>query len=268
MVLAGALAAASVLAFVIGAVLIGIGVAMPSSDDDPGDGEKGGGLFSRIASGGSGNSPEKPGYEDGHPVGLYLMTRFWIATGSLEKAVWYFTSDGRVYLNPEDGFSDETLAAQQGRHGTVSVDGDTMTVKWSDGKETSSTIEREKGGFNWDTGIFAPVEAFTDDSQLVGRWEGGTSVSFSGSRAANSSTLDLREDGTFSRAGVASLQSGSGESEVSAGAQSESSGTWKLRGHTLTLTYGDGKVARGITFPFDDEKTRRFYFGGTMYKKL
>jgi hypothetical protein len=269
--LSGGLALASFLTFVAGATLLGIGLTRPSSSTIGTSGPAEGGLFSRlgkIVSVPSGGGPEDPGYKNGRPVGLYLMTRYWIATGSLEKAVWYFTSDGRVYLNLEDGFSDEKLAAHKGQHGTASVDGDNLIVTWSDGKKTSSPLEREKGGFNWDMGLFAPVEGFSNDSDLVGRWEGGTSVTFSGNYAATSKTLDFRQDGTFTGEAIASLRSQSDKSTVSGGSQGTSAGTWQLDEYTLILTYPDGKVVRGISFPFGDEKTERFYFGGTMYKKL
>jgi hypothetical protein len=220
---------------------------------------------------GGGDGPEKPGFEDGHPVGLYLMTRFWIATGSLEKAVYYFTSDGRVFVDLEDGFSDETLSAHKGKHGTVRVDGNEMIVTWSGGKEERSELEKSGGGFNWNTGLFAPVEPFEKAEHLVGSWEGGNSASFSGSSAATSNALDLRADGTFTGESVTSLRSTSDGSDVSAGSRGDHSGTWKLDGYSLVMQYNDGRTARGITFPFDDEETPvfpdRFYFSGVMYKK-
>ena len=233
-------------------------------------------LVAAAAVGGGGarlgaDGPEKPGFEDGHPVGLYLMTRYWIATSSLEKAVYYFTSDERVFVDLEDGFSDDVLAAHKGRHGTVRVDGDEMIVTWNDGKDERSKLEKSEGGFGWNTGLFAPVTPFKNSEDLVGSWEGGTSVTFSGSSAATSNALDLRADGTFSGESVASLRSTSNESDVSAGGSSNHSGSWKLDGHTLVLQYKDGRTARGITFPYDDEETPvypdRFYFAGTMYKK-
>jgi hypothetical protein len=219
----------------------------------------------------SSDAAEQPRFEGNRPIGLYLMTRFWIATSHLEKAVWYFTSDGRVYLDPE-GITPEQLAAHKGRQGTVSAEGENLTVQWSDGKQTSSKIEREGGpGFAWDTGIFAPMKSFGDPSELHGQWEGGESVSFSGSSSAVSRTLDIKPDGTFTRVGVASLRSESNESVASAGASGTTSGRWSLDGYTLTFTYGNGDVVRGVSFPFDDEKTPvnpdRFYFGGTLYKK-
>lgn len=254
--LSAGLGVAAVLSFLAGFVMLGGGVMLPS---------KGGG--SPFSFGGG---PEKPGYEDGHPVGLYLMTRYWIATGSLETAVWYFTSDGHAYKDPED-LSEEALAAHKGDHATVRAEGDDMIFTWSDGKESRSKLEKEKGGFNWDMGIFAPVEGFDDEEELAGKWEGGKSVSFSGNYAATSNTLEIREDGTFRQSGVSSFRTTSNDSTVSTGGSGNDSGQWSLDGYSLTLTYENGKSVRGVSFPFDDEETPvkpdRFYFAGTMYKK-
>ncbi len=265
---AATLAGLSVVTFLAGALMLGIGVALPS-----GSASGRGGLLGKLtdvlpSSGGA----EKPGWEDGHPVGLHLMTRYWIATGSLEKASYYFTSDGRVYVDLEDGFSDDILAQHKGEHGTVRIDGKEMVITWKNGKDERSELEKSDSGFAWDMGLFAPVEPFEEAKELVGRWEGGTSVSFSGSSSATSNSLDLRDDGSFTGESVASLSSRSSESAVTAGSSSDHSGTWKLDGYTLVLTYSDGRTRRGVTFPFDDEKTPvypdRFYFAGTMYKKL
>lgn len=262
---AATLAALSVVTFVAGAAMIAVSVALPANG-------AGGGVFASLQNAlPGGDGPEEPGWNDGHPVGLYLMTRYWIATRSLEKGVYYFTSDGRVFVDLEDGFSDDVLAQHRGRHGTVRTEGDEMVIAWADGREERGSLERVKGGFNWNTGLFAPVEPFDDSNHLVGRWEGGTSMTFSGSSAATSSSLDLRGDGTFTGASAASLQSASDESVASAGSHGTNSGSWQLDGYSLVLTYDDGRTARGITFPFDDSETPvypdRFYFRGTMYKK-
>lgn len=246
-----ALAVLSLVSFIAGASMLGIGIAIDSA---------------------GGDGPEKPGWNDGHPVGLYLMTRYWMATGSLEKASYYFTSDGRVFVDPQRGFGDDALARHEGRHGTVRADGDQLIVTWSDGREQRGSLEKGEGGFNWDMGIFAPVEPFDDARELAGRWEGGASMSFGGGSAATSRTLELRDDGTFRGAVAASLQSTSDGSSVSAGSTGSHEGTWKLDGYSLVLDYSDGRTARGIAFPFDDESTPvypdRFYFGGTLYRKL
>jgi hypothetical protein len=218
--------------------------------------------------------PPKPGFKGGRPVGLYFMSRYWIATGSLEKKVWYFAPDGTAYEGLSTGFSDEDLAKHEGRKGTLSVSGDEMTIAWSDGKSTTSEVERDKDGdgFAWDTGLFAPVEAFEDAKAVAGKWEGGESVSFSGSYAAVGKTLEIREDGTYSFSAASSFSGSSDQSSYSVGGQSENAGKWTLDGYSLILTKNDGTVTRGITFPFDDEKTPvypdRFFFAGTMYKRL
>jgi hypothetical protein len=235
------------------------------------------GLLSRFASAARGlvSGGDGRGHmSGGKPVGLYFMTRFLIYNGSLEKVVWYFAPDGRVFRDVRDGFAPEDLAAHTGAHGTYDVNGDALTIHWSDGKETSNKIEPDEKNpdfFAWDTGLFAPVNAFTDSSEVVGSWEGGESLSGGGNFAAVSKTLTLRADGTYSREGVSSFKSVSDQSEVSVGGTSANSGRWELSGYTLTLTQNDGKVIHGIAFPFDDESTAvkpdRFFFGGTMYKK-
>lgn len=298
MPVAAGLAFLSLLAFAAGSLMLAAGVTMDAPirggviDDAQAAGEAGaaeaeaaaepakesGGLLSSLRNAASrvlpvgGDAPEKPGYKDGHPVGLYLMTRFWMATSSLETSVWYFTSDGRVYVDLEDGFSEEKLAGHTGRQGTVRAEGDTMIVTWKEDGESKSDIERERDGFNWDGGIFASVEGFSSAEELEGRWEGGTSGTFGGTYASASRTFDLRGDGTFSGESAASLRAASSESVASAGSTGKSSGKWQLDGYALTFTYDDGRVVRGVTFPYDDEKTEvrpdRFYFAGTMYRKL
>ncbi|KAA9339569.1 hypothetical protein F0P96_02855 [Hymenobacter busanensis] len=204
------------------------------------------------------------------PVGLFFMTRYWIATGSLEKRVWYFAPDGRVYWDPT-GFSAAELAAHRGTKGTYQVSGNQMTIKWSDGTTTKGEVEAQARSFGWDMGLFSAVKPFTSANQLVGSYEGGESVSSGSGSIITSNTIRLNADGTFSRDGVASVKSVSSESTVSGGSQSKNAGRWQWQGYYLTLTDGTGKTTRGITFPFDDEKTKvfpdRLYFNGTMFKR-
>jgi hypothetical protein len=225
-----------------------------------------------IAGAFSSDQPADAEFDGGRPVGLYFMTRFWMATGSLEKSVWYFAPDGKVYQNLATGFSAADLEAHDGRKGTAAVDGDTMTVTWADGSTTSTDIERDGDGFAWDMGIFTPVQAFDGNDGVVGSWEGGESISTGGNYAAVAKTLELKEDGSYNWSGVSSIANRSEQSEVSAGGESSAAGNWKLSGYSLVLTGGDGNVVRGIAFPYDDEKTPvnpdRFFFAGTMYKRL
>jgi hypothetical protein len=283
---AAGLAAASLVTFVIGITCLGLGLALstsktksvsdatttaPATTTDTETAQKKPGFFSKLGSivshvVPSSGGPDRAGFTNGHPVGLYFMTRY--ANHSLEKAVWYFTSSGQVYVDPTDGFSDDTLAAQKGPHGTTSdADGAKMTITWAAGTKEDSTIEKDSTGFAWDMGIFVPVERFSDDSGLIGRWEGGSSSSFNGNSAIVSRSLDIQPGGTFNSEGAATFRSESDESVTKVGGQGSSSGSWRLDGYILTLTYADGKVTRGIAFPYDDDKAHHFFFAGTMYKK-
>lgn len=219
---------------------------------------------------------EKPAaatYQDGVPVGLYFMTRYWFATRSLEKAAWYFAPDHTVYEHLETGFSKADLAAHRGRKGTARLAGDAIEITWADGKKTTSKLERdEKGpGFAWDMGIFTTVKPIESAAQIAGRYEGGESVTFSGSTSSVAKGLELRADGTFDWSSAAAIKSASNASTVTAGSSGGTKGTWRAENYSLILTDDTGKLIRGIAFPYDDEKTPitpdRLFFAGTMYKK-
>lgn len=263
-IIAAVLLGVSVVSFFIGMTSLAIGI--------PAMVKAGGGGHAFF---GGGDQPPEAGFRGGRPVGMYFMTRYWIATGSLEKSVWYFSPDGEAYENLLTGFSAEDLANHKGRHGKLSVSGDSMTITWSDGKEATSKLERDHDGsgdgFAWDTGLFAPVKAFDDPSELAGKWEGGESLVHGGDFIAASHSLDIHPDGTYSGESVASVKGTTEHSEIGGGSSSSAEGKWQLDGWSLILTHPDGTTTRGIAFPFDDEATPvkpdRFFFNGTMYKK-
>jgi hypothetical protein len=217
-------------------------------------------------------SPAPASFNNGAPIGLYFMTRFWPATSSLEKAAWYFAPDGTVYRNLAFGFSTADLASHIGPKGTYRGVGDKLEVTWSTGKTTSSVIKSSGRGFSWDAGLFSAVQPFQNEASLAGRYEGGESLSTGTGRAALSKTLELHVDGTFTWQGVSLLGATSKESQVTAGAIGTASrGTWRFHGYSLVLTEQSGNVFRRIAFPYDDEKTTvnpdRIFFGGILYNK-
>ena len=115
--------------------------------------------------------------------------------------------------------------------------------------------------------MFLPVTAFSAAKQVLGKYEGGTSVSFGGNTSMVVKTLTLRADGTFTWEGIASFNTDG----TLTGGENATNGTWALNGYLLTLTDDKGETIRSITFPLDDEKTAispdRMFFTGTMYKK-
>lgn len=208
---------------------------------------------------------------NGKPEGLYYMQKMWIATRYLEKSCWYFAPDGKFYENLTTGFSPEDLAAHKGPKGTVKAGRGTLEVVWSDGKSSNADLEIVPGGFNWDTGMFLPVEAFASGKSVAGFYEGGASLGSDGNAVIVSKSLRLEEDGTYSMSGISSLSSTSNGTQVKAGGQTDANGRWALDGFILRLTDSDGISAQHIAFPFDDEKTTvypdRLFVGGTMYKR-
>lgn len=209
-----------------------------------------------------------PVYTTNQISGLFYMQKYWIATRNLEKAVWYFAPDGNAYLNPETGFSPADLAAvDSSNKGPYSVSGGRMSVQWGDGQKSEAEIEIVDGGFNWDTGMYLPVAPFESAGDLVGSYEGGSSVRFSGSSTILVKSLTLNADGSFNWEGTSSFTNDT----VRTGGQSVTTGKWSISGYVLALTADDGKVVRGITFPLDDEATAlkpdRMYFSGVSYAK-
>ena len=218
--------------------------------------------------------PEKAALTAKGPVGLFFMTRYWSFTQTLEKAVWYFSSAGDVYENLQTGFSREDLAAHKGRKGKLQSDGKKITVQWSDGKTEQGPIEPDtkyKNVFMWELGTFIPATPFADSKAAVGSYEGGESVNVGGNKAATAQTLELKADGSFTWSGVGLVQGGTDKSKLEAGSTGTQTGKWKLSGYSLILTGSDGKSARRIAFPFDDEDTPikpdHMFFGGLLLKK-
>lgn len=224
--------------------------------------------------GGAADQPATARWTSGVPVGLYFMTRFWPATGSLEKSVWYFAPDGTVYENLVDGFSAADLAAHKGHRGKAALAGDKLEVTWADGKTTSSRFSPDKTGFGWNAGIFTAVKPLTGAAAIAGTYEGGQNLASAAGVAVTSRTLELRPDGTYSSGSVASLSSKSNQSQVTAGSSTSTaapSGTWTVRGYSITLTDSTGKAKRAIAFPYDDASTPinpdHLYIGGTLFKR-
>ncbi len=208
------------------------------------------------------------------PVGLYYMTRYWIATGNLEKATWYFSPDGMAYENPTGDFSPASLVATASDQGKISLSGKNLTFTATKGKETGKPFNAEydpqpAGGFYWNTGSFIPVPPLPSAKTIIGKWQGGFSVT--GAMVARS--LELRADGTFNLSGAATLESRTDGNEARAGASGQiSSGKWTVSGYFMTLTGTNGATRRSIAFPFGSEKAPAnpdyFYFDGIMWSPI
>lgn len=206
------------------------------------------------------------------PAGVFFMTRYW-SGGMLEKAAWYFAADGSVYQNLESGVTPADLAAHKGPKGTFKLAGDQITITWADGKTTKGAFERDKAGpgFAWDGGLFSPVAPFTDPKVVVGKFEGGESLSHGGNSVMNSHGFEFRADGSYTRDDIASVKGATNRSVLSGSASGTKAGTWKAEGFTIILSEGaGGATERKMAFPWsDDDKfpPNRLYLGGTLLKR-
>ncbi len=204
----------------------------------------------------------------GRPVGLFFMTRYIMAWHSLEKSTWYFAPDGRVFHNPGALDAAGYAALPPADRGTLRPGSNTLS--WANGQSEKFVMEdATANSFSYDMGIFVGMGPFKSARELVGRFEGGNSVT----SAATSSSLDLRADGSYSGSSVASVSATSTESTVRAGSTGTTGGRWSQSGWVLTLTDAAGQpVRRGLAYPIErDAKTGqvvRFYFDNVAYKRL
>ncbi|QKG55707.1 hypothetical protein GKZ68_03050 [Hymenobacter sp. BRD128] len=209
----------------------------------------------------------------GRPVGLFFMSRYLMALHSLEKATYYFTPGGQVFVNPT-GFSASSLASlPAGQRGSYTQAGSKLTVRWASGQTEDSAVEPQASTFGWSMGLFLAVRPFASAQQLVGSFEGGNSVSLGGGSTAVVSGLAFRPDGTYTRTGTSSISTGTdADGTAHAGASGTCTGRWSLNGWLLTLTSAQGQTIRGVAYPIEtDDKTgqlTRFYYGSMAYKRL
>lgn len=219
------------------------------------------------------DAPAPAAFPAGAPVGLYWMSRYQPGTRTLEQTVWYFAPDGTVYRNLEYGFSAAELVRHPGPRGQAAVAKQVLQVRWQDGTTTAAHLERDRGGFTWDMGIFSPVVRFGHAEELPGTYAGGTGIAGTEGEAVVPQRLTLRADGTFEWDGVA-FQAGTGGQPATSrivNAPGTTRGRWELAGHSLTLRTEAGLAVRRFAFPDDDERTvvkpDRIFFGGEMLKR-
>lgn len=228
----------------------------------------------RPAAGPAPVQPVAGAVNGGRPVGLFFMTRYWIATHSLEKSTYYFAPNGQVYVDPKGFAAAELAALPASARGSYNVTGKTLAVRWASGQTSSSEVEPQANTFTWDMGIFLAGQPFKSPGQLTGSFEGGNSISTSSGSASAVSSLTFRPDGTYSGGGASSFggRNEAGAKTYSAGSTSSNSGRWSLSGWLLTLTDAQGRTTRGVAFPVErNDKTgqvTRFYFDNVAYKRL
>jgi hypothetical protein len=151
--------------------------------------------------------------------------------------------------------------------------GDQFEVTWAGGKKTKSRFEPDKGGpgFAWDGGLFSPVGPITDPKIVVGKFEGGESLSHGGNSVMTSKSFVFNADGTYTRESVASVKGATSQSVIAGGATGVNTGSWKAEGYTIILTPNGGAAERKMAFPWsNDDKLplpNRLYLGGTLLKR-
>src|SRR5688500_6800876 len=120
-------------------------------------------------------------------------------------------------------------------------------------------------------GLFVPVKAFEDASDVAGIYDGAGPVAAGSHDMPVSQQLILNADGTFQWEGVSFSKSNPGSSGITVSSGATTTGRWDLAGLSLALTSSTNVSLRRIAFPLDEEKTiirpDRIYFGGLVFKR-
>ncbi len=194
------------------------------------------------------------------PRGLFLATPAGSPPGSLapECTLWFFADDGSVVLDPVRGLArTDPAGPEAARRAAVTLQGDVMSVAWSDGTRLDSKLTPVAGGFTWQGWHFRPAGPPPTPAQLAGRYTRGAAFSLRANAPEAPAELDLAEDGRAS---------------WRADDRRAASGRWQLTGYTLELASASpAAVAPLLCFTFRRDETPdappHLYLGGFVFER-
>ncbi len=161
----------------------------------------------------------------GQPAGLfYRIEANLIGSGRVETRTWLFLPGNRVSrFHPLGGALFDPSRCNPDTCGTYQVGGGQLSVRWDGGSTTQWTFAADAEGIRLDGTLHRPARAMTP-AALVGRWSSG-------------------------RGGIANIYTFDGNGQFSFGTSSSPlTGTYRVQGLTLTLTFSDGDVRRRTLF--------------------
>lgn len=161
----------------------------------------------------------------GQPAGLfYRIEANLIGSGRVETRTWLFLPGNRVSrFHPLGGALFDPSRCNPDTCGTYQIGGGQLSVRWDGGSTTQWTFAADAEGIRLDGTLHRPARAMTP-AALVGRWSSG-------------------------RGGVANIYTFDGNGRFSFGTSSSPlTGTYRVQGLTLTLTFSDGDVRRRTLF--------------------
>ncbi len=189
------------------------------------------------------------GHASGGQDGLYLRTSY--AFGHLDTSTVYLEGD-RIAWNPKGGINPFDFAAAEKSDpqnvGHFKINGDQMEVTWGGGRAAQSLrIERQNGKMSaLDGGLISKAEGYPADKRLDASYGG---VMSAGAVSAGR-TLNLSKDGHCNMSTLGTVELSSDVPGGTGSASSQTSGTYKLGGNTLTLNFADGKTERHTVIPY------------------
>lgn len=179
----------------------------------------------------------------------YIRSIRWIATGYTELSWYFFGDNGVVVVNPVAGTNPINYATEQKDNfknvGYYTIGNNQVTIKWLNGTSSiialtyrnGEIIEMDAGG------IMVRQKGLADNYKLSGTFKGA--ISFAGAAAA--STYTFTRDGkiTVTKTGFTNTQDANGQSI------NTKSGTYRIKGNTIFLSYNDGTAENANIGIFD-----------------
>jgi len=175
----------------------------------------------------------------------------------VSRHYYRFYSDGRVCQNlatseSMDGFDyHAALRENPARCGVYSITPAQVEFQWGNGQKQSFGFERTAARLKIGGGVYLPI-ATSDGLRLQGTWGYG---SYSAQANVSSQhTITFTSDGHFATQGFVGIAVDVGNAAGAASRGTSGSGTYRIAGHTLELTYSDGRHERTSFFRYPSEE--------------
>ena len=198
---------------------------------------------------GSSNQPQSAngkGIKDTQIYGIYLHLEY--SGVAAEYNPYLLLKNGTIFKNvnvaPGDLDPSQSKQSEPEKWGTWKISGKTLNITWNDGKTAS-------WGDNW-------LRTFParENDKLNGNYRslgGGNDTAMGGSTVTfDSNQILFSPNGTFTQETAVGGSSGGNAASSRGGAN----GTYKIKGHTIELRYGNGSLVRK-TFYFYPSKGQK-----------
>ena len=185
---------------------------------------------------------------------LYLLSGI---VGGLNLSWLYLGDNGELVMNPLHGVDPLNYEAEKQDNsnvGTYQINGNQLNITWLSGKTESWPLETKDGDYSSINGLMAGRQDGLPEGYTINGTYGCT---LSTANVAASRTFAFSNDGTFQLQGNGYINSNDHETEgaqsdgATSQAQSNTAGTYGIRGNTLFLNFNNGEKQAAVITVFD-----------------